>query len=302
MRESSELDGPKVNRQDGEKPVDSRDPTMRLLCEQQTILNNGLDGIAYLKHRHIVFCNRRMNEIFGYLPGELIGQSTEILYASRHIYLDVGIQAYAQCAAGKTQSDEVLMRRKDGQTFWGNLRGQAIDPQSANNTASTSTSVIAQADLVIALSATPAQALANQPLSFVATSTNNGPADAQDVAITLTLSADLRYSSHTAAGANCTTPQVGTTGTIVCTWPGATAPGGVRTLTLLAYSNNEGSMSVAASTASPTTDPVPNNNAQSAAVTVGLPFTEIPSLNQTGLLLLTLLTALAGVLAVRRQR
>ncbi|MFO1495197.1 MAG: DUF11 domain-containing protein [Lysobacterales bacterium] len=182
------------------------------------------------------------------------------------------------------------------------VASSATDPQSANNTASTSTSVIAQADLVIALSATPAQALANQPLSFVATSTNNGPADAQDVAITLTLSADLRYSSHTAAGANCTTPQVGTTGTIVCTWPGATAPGGVRTLTLLAYSNNEGSMSVAASTASPTTDPVPNNNAQSAAVTVGLPFTEIPSLNQTGLLLLTLLTALAGVLAVRRQR
>lgn len=182
------------------------------------------------------------------------------------------------------------------------VASSSTDPQSANNTASTSTNVIAQADLVIALSATPAQALANQPLTFIATSTNNGPADAQDVAITLVLSADLRYSSHSAAGANCTTPQVGTTGTIVCTWPGATAPGGVRTLTVLAYSNNEGSMSVSASTASPTTDPVPNNNAQSAAVTVGLPFTEIPSLSQTGLLLLTLLTALAGVLAGRRQR
>lgn len=101
----------------------------RLLSEQQTILNNILDGIVYLKHRRIVSCNRRMNEIFGYQPGELIGQSTEILYSSRQLFLEVGKTAYTQCAAGKTHSDEVQMRRKDGQIFWGNLRGQAIDPQ-----------------------------------------------------------------------------------------------------------------------------------------------------------------------------
>ncbi|HOL65652.1 MAG TPA: PAS domain S-box protein, partial [Accumulibacter sp.] len=105
------------------------DDVRRLLSEQQTILNNVLDGIAYLKHRRIVSCNRRMHELFGYQPGELIGQSTEVLYSSRQTFDDVGKTAYTQCAAGKTHSDEVQMRRKDGQIFWGSLRGQAIDPQ-----------------------------------------------------------------------------------------------------------------------------------------------------------------------------
>ncbi|MBL8398266.1 MAG: PAS domain S-box protein [Candidatus Accumulibacter sp.] len=130
MNKLSELDESTANRGFGQGPDGAQDQTMRrLLSEQQTILNNVLDGIVYLKHRRIVSCNRRMNDIFGYLPGELIGQSTEILYASRQIFLEVGKTAYSQCAAGKTHSDEVLMRRKDGQTFWGNLRGQAIDPR-----------------------------------------------------------------------------------------------------------------------------------------------------------------------------
>ncbi|HQO30032.1 MAG TPA: PAS domain-containing protein, partial [Accumulibacter sp.] len=130
MSKVTDVDGVPTGWEDEPFADRTEDDTMRrLLSEQQMILNNVLDGIAYLKHRRIVSCNRRMYEIFGYSPGELIGQSTEILYASYQTFLDVGKNAYVQCAAGRTHSDEVQMRRRDGEVFWGSLRGQAIDPQ-----------------------------------------------------------------------------------------------------------------------------------------------------------------------------
>ena len=175
------------------------------------------------------------------------------------------------------------------------------DPNAANNSATTTTGVVAVADLVVALTSSASQVLINVPVTFTATSTNNGPSDAQGVSITLTLTPDFRYSSHVATGATCTTPQIGTTGAIVCTWAGATAPGAVRTLSVVAYSNNEGNTAVNASTTSSTTDPVANNNATGVSVVVGFPFNEIPTLSQFGLMLLGLLVGLMGFVAVRRQ-
>jgi len=175
------------------------------------------------------------------------------------------------------------------------------DPVAANNTASTTTTVNASADLVIALTSSTAQTLINVPVTFTATSQNLGPSDAQNVSITLTLSPDFRYSSHTATGATCTAPQIGNTGAIVCTWAGATAPGVTRTLAVVAFSNVEGTTPVNASTTSPTPDPVANNNATAVTVTVGYPFNEIPTLGQFGLMLLGLLVGLMGFVAIRRQ-
>ncbi|GMU43639.1 MAG: hypothetical protein AMXMBFR25_16250 [Lysobacterales bacterium] len=175
------------------------------------------------------------------------------------------------------------------------------DPNTANNSASTTTGVIAVADLSVTLTSSATQALINVPVTFTAVSTNGGPSDAQNVSVTITLTPDFRYSGHTATGATCTTPQIGNTGAIVCTWAGATAPGATRTLSVVAFSNVEGNTAVNASTTSATTDPVANNNATGVSVVVGYPFTEIPTLSQFGLMLLGLLVALMGFVAVRRQ-
>jgi len=107
---------------------EQREQTRQLLAEHQTILENALVGITYLKHRRVVSCNRRFEEIFGYGAGELSGQSTECLYASRAIFEAVGERAYADCGAGRSHCEEVLLQHKDGQTFWGVLNGRAIDP------------------------------------------------------------------------------------------------------------------------------------------------------------------------------
>jgi trimeric autotransporter adhesin len=174
------------------------------------------------------------------------------------------------------------------------------DPNAANNSASTTTSVIADANLALTLTASVTRALTNVPVTFTATSQNLGPSDAQNLSIMATLTPDFRYSSHTAMGATCTTPQVGTTGAITCTWSGATAPGVTRTLAVMAFSNVEGHNAVNVSTTSNITDPTPANNTASVSVQINEPLL-IPTLNGLGLLLMGLLAGLGGFVAVRRQ-
>ena len=175
------------------------------------------------------------------------------------------------------------------------------DPNMANNTASTANTVATEADLLLGFSAPTTQVAINVPVNFTATSLNQGPSDAQDVSVTITLTPDFRYAGHTATGATCTTPQVGTTGAIVCTWAGATAPGVTRTLVVSAFSNTEGQTGVNASTTSATTDPVANNNLGGATVQVGYLVEEIPTLSSLGLILMGLLFGLIGFVAVRRE-
>lgn len=177
----------------------------------------------------------------------------------------------------------------------------SADPNSGNNVASTTTDVITSADLVLAFSASASEVLINVPVTFTATSLNQGPSDAQDVIVSITLMPDFRYGSHIAVGATCTTPQVGNVGTISCIWAGATAPGVTRTLQVVAYSNVEGTSTVNASTSSSTPDPVANNNLGSVPVQVGYTVEAIPAVNRLGLLLLSMLMGMAGFVAVRRQ-
>ena len=178
----------------------------------------------------------------------------------------------------------------------------STDPNAANNSVSTTTTVSAIANLALTFTASATQTALGTPVIFSASSQNLGPSNAQDVNITITLSPTFRYSSHNpSAGAICTTPQVGTSGPISCTWTGSTAVNAVRTLTVTAFSNSPGISSVQAATSSPTADPVPANNLSSQAVAVGDPAEPIPSLSENGLILLGLLFGLLGLVAVRRQ-
>jgi PAS domain S-box-containing protein len=100
----------------------------QLLAEMETLLSNALVGIVHLRQRRVVSCNRRLEEIFGYAPGELIGESSARFYPSRETFEKVGTRAYAAAAEGRNFSTELTLRRKDGSLFWGALTGRAIDP------------------------------------------------------------------------------------------------------------------------------------------------------------------------------
>jgi PAS domain S-box-containing protein len=105
------------------------DQARMLLAEHETILNNALVGIVYLKHRNVVSCNRRLEEIFGYDRGELTGESSEWFYESHQSFESIGKEAYRVGTEKWNYSTELVLKRKDGSLFHGALTGCAIDPQ-----------------------------------------------------------------------------------------------------------------------------------------------------------------------------
>lgn len=99
-----------------------------VLRQQHTVLNATMAGIVQLRSRVIVMCNRRAEEILGYGPGELIGQSTRILYPDEDAFTTFGARAYLALTKGENISEEIEFRRKDSSPIHGVLCGQAIDP------------------------------------------------------------------------------------------------------------------------------------------------------------------------------
>ncbi len=99
-----------------------------LLAEKEALLDNALVGIAMVRQRVFVSCNRRLEEMLGLASGGLAGRSTRILYTSDEAYRESGEDAYASLDAGQSYSFTELMARADGSTFWGELAGRCIDP------------------------------------------------------------------------------------------------------------------------------------------------------------------------------
>src|SRR5439155_24024841 len=58
----------------------------RALAEQELILDNATVGIAFIRNRTYQRCNPRFEQMFGYGPAELIGQSTRAIYCASEEY------------------------------------------------------------------------------------------------------------------------------------------------------------------------------------------------------------------------
>ncbi|HEX7220742.1 MAG TPA: EAL domain-containing protein [Burkholderiales bacterium] len=106
------------------------DEIARLLREQDALLGTASVGIAFVKDRRFVRVNRRYEEMYGYAPGELEGQSSLVIYAHPEDFAKAGEDLYGALARGITLRRIELRRRKDGSTFWCRLDGRAVDPQS----------------------------------------------------------------------------------------------------------------------------------------------------------------------------
>jgi diguanylate cyclase (GGDEF)-like protein/PAS domain S-box-containing protein len=98
----------------------------RLLSEQQAITNNAMIGIAFLRDRKVVRCNRRFEELFGYGPGEALGISSRQYYFTDEDF-EAGGRFIAELAAGNMPTFEQWLRRKDGSGFWCRRTGRALE-------------------------------------------------------------------------------------------------------------------------------------------------------------------------------
>ena len=113
--------------EDATERHEAEERVRRALAEQELILDNATVGISFIRQRVYQRCNPRLEEMFGYGPGELIGQPSSLLFLNDEEYADVGRRVYGELRAGRAFADERRLKRKDGSTLWCKVVGRAID-------------------------------------------------------------------------------------------------------------------------------------------------------------------------------
>lgn len=95
--------------------------------ELQVILDHSVVGIAFVKNGVFVRCNHRLEEIYGYGPGELVGRTTRTTFPCDHCRRTPGGKACAALACGKSFAAEEIHQRRNGDPFWVRVTARAID-------------------------------------------------------------------------------------------------------------------------------------------------------------------------------
>jgi uncharacterized repeat protein (TIGR01451 family)/fimbrial isopeptide formation D2 family protein len=145
------------------------------------------------------------------------------------------------------------------------------DPNPGNESGTATTTVSTSADVSLAKVDTPDPVTAGTNLTYTITAGNAGPSDASTLALNDTLPAGTSFVSLAApAGWSCTTPAVGTSGSISCSTATLTTANAVFTLVVgVDPSVAAGTVvSNTATIAAATSDPNPGNESATATTTV----------------------------------
>jgi PAS domain S-box-containing protein len=114
-------------------PQTSMDPaeTDRRIYAQ--VFDNALVGICFMRDRHFLRVNARMEEMLGYAPGELAGQSVRLLYARPEDFEEVG-RVVADFPANNRYEHERPLIAKDGRLLCCLISGRMVDPGVTHGT------------------------------------------------------------------------------------------------------------------------------------------------------------------------
>ena len=110
--------------------INARDvsETERTRLEREAILENASIGIAVTRDREFVLANPAFEQMYGWLPGGLVGKPGQVVWASDEAYAEVGAIVGPPLLRGEQVELERVMKRRDGSTFLARLLAKAIDP------------------------------------------------------------------------------------------------------------------------------------------------------------------------------
>jgi diguanylate cyclase (GGDEF)-like protein/PAS domain S-box-containing protein len=101
-----------------------------LLREQTLIFERAPIGIAFVRERVIQRCNPSFERIFGYPPGQLIGQSTRVCFASEPAWHEAGERALRGIDELGHFVGEIEYCKADGTPIWCQVTGSLLNPQN----------------------------------------------------------------------------------------------------------------------------------------------------------------------------
>jgi len=85
-----------------------------LMALMSSILDSIPHAVVGLKDRQIIFVNHAVEAVFGWVPGELIGKNTRVLYRSDEEYEEIARLFYPVLEEQRSYSREFPCRHKDG--------------------------------------------------------------------------------------------------------------------------------------------------------------------------------------------
>jgi uncharacterized repeat protein (TIGR01451 family) len=137
------------------------------------------------------------------------------------------------------------------------------DPNTANNSATDSDTIIATAELSVTTTDSPDPVPVGGTLTYAITVNNGGPSSAMNVTLADTLPASVTFGSATPSQGSCT--QSGST--VTCNL-GSIADGGLATVTITVTPNATGTISNTATVSANESDPNGANNTATVTTTV----------------------------------
>ncbi|WP_371866357.1 bifunctional diguanylate cyclase/phosphodiesterase [Duganella radicis] len=102
------------------------------LLENQAILDSAVLGISVVENGRNLRCNRKMEELFGYGPGEMNHLSVQAFYADKVAWEQARAETARDFRVRQVNVSEYQLVRKDGSTFWARLSGRPFDLAEAN--------------------------------------------------------------------------------------------------------------------------------------------------------------------------
>jgi len=113
----------------------AQDAYLAVLAEENLVLDTLPVGVAFVERRVILRCNRRLEQMLGYSPGELQGKPTRVWFASDEQWDAVGEEAYRRLAGGEIVEGDSRLARRDGTRLWCRALGRSLDPASPQESA-----------------------------------------------------------------------------------------------------------------------------------------------------------------------
>ena len=96
------------------------------IAEQRAVFDAATVGIFLLRGRSIIRCNRRLEELFDYAPGALIGSNLADLSPDEAVGIAVSSGAFDVGPDEPPAPHTFPFHKRDGTTFWGQLSWRGI--------------------------------------------------------------------------------------------------------------------------------------------------------------------------------